>query len=113
MLERFGMSECKPRYTPCEPKLETKESDKNEIVNPKEYREIVGSLIYVMTRTRPDISWIVSKLSQTLAKPKAENLVAAKHVLKYLKGPLVGKVGEPKKTLQLLPFLCNRLSHDS
>lgn len=39
-----------------------------------------------MTCTRPDISWIVSKLSQTLANPKWENLVAAKHVLRYLKG---------------------------
>lgn len=58
----------------------------NEITDPKEYREIVGSLIYAMTCTRPDISWIMSKLSQTLANPKMENLVAAKHVLRYLKG---------------------------
>lgn len=39
-----------------------------------------------MTCTRPDISWIVSKLSETLAEPKVDNLVAAKHVLRYLKG---------------------------
>lgn len=91
MLERYGMSECKPRYTPCEPKIEgsnseDRDSDNVGIANPKEYREIVGSLIYAMTCTRPDISWIVSKLSQTLANPKPENLVAAKHVLRYLKG---------------------------
>jgi len=89
ILERFGMSECKPRYTPCEQKveyIENEEGKENEVLNPKEYREIVGSLIYAMTCTRPDISWIVSKLSETLSKPKAENLVAAKHVLRYLKG---------------------------
>ena len=89
MLEKFGMSECKARSTPCELKVESdnKEEGKcNDMANPKEYREIVGGLIYAMTCTRPDISWIVSKLSQTLAKPKAENLVAAKHVLRYLKG---------------------------
>lgn len=56
MLERFGMSKCKPRYTPSEPKQETIESDENEVVNPKEHREIVGSLIYAMTCTRPGIS---------------------------------------------------------
>ena len=90
MLERFGMSDCKARYTPCESKVEwvSNDEDNNELVNPREYREIVGSLIYAMTCTRPDISWIVSKLSQTLASPKAENLVAAKHVLRYLKGTL-------------------------
>lgn len=89
MLERYGMSECKARYTPSELKVEgvnTEEGDNNEMANPREYREIVGSLIYAMTCTRPDISWIVSKLSQTLANPKAENLVAAEHVLRYLKG---------------------------
>lgn len=89
MLEHYGMSECKPRYTPSELKVEglnSEENAGNEIANPKEYREIVGSLIYAMQCTRPDISWIASKLSQTLANPKMENLVAAKHVLRYLKG---------------------------
>ena len=91
MLERFGMSDCKPRYTPCEPKIEWVNNDEdhsNKLVNPREYREIIGSLIYAMTCTRPDISWIVSKLSQTLANPKAENMVAAKHFLRYLKGTI-------------------------
>lgn len=88
ILERFGMSECRPRSTPCEIKIDTsicEQYDKHEPVNPREYREIVGSLIYAMTCTRPDISWVVSKLSQTLAQPKREDLVTAKHVLRYLK----------------------------
>lgn len=89
MLERFGMSDCKPRTTPCELKVESGENDQDssrEVQNPREYREIVGSLIYAMTCTRPDISWIVSKLSQTLSSPKARDFVTAKHVLRYLKG---------------------------
>lgn len=47
---------------------------------------MVGSLIYVMTRTRPDLSFIVSKLSQYLSVPKEQHWVAAKHELRYLKG---------------------------
>ena len=89
MLEKFGMSNCKPRATPSELKVKSnryEEENNNEIENPKDYREIVGSLIYAMTCTRPDISWIVSKLSETLAKPKTQDLLAAKHVLRYLKG---------------------------
>lgn len=69
MIECYGMSGCKPRFTPSELKIEelmTEEDGGKEITDPKEYREIVGSLIYAMTCTRPDISWIVSKLSQTL-----------------------------------------------
>lgn len=45
-------------------------------------------VIYVMTCTRPDISWIVSKRSQKLSCPRVEDMVAAKHVLRYLKGTI-------------------------
>jgi len=89
MLERFGMSDCKSRSTPSEPReggIKNEEEKSSKSVDLRGYWEIVGSLIYAMTSTRPDICWIVSKLSQALANPKAENLVAAKHVLRYLKG---------------------------
>lgn len=85
MLERFEMSECKPRSTPSEQKLDC---NSGEPVDPRKYREIVGSLIYVMICTRPDICWIITKLSQYLSKPLQGYLVAVKHVLKYLKGTL-------------------------
>ena len=58
------------------------------MTDPKRYREIVGSLIYAMTCTRPDISWIVSKLSQKLSCPRVEDMIAAKHVLRYLRGTI-------------------------
>ena len=58
------------------------------MTDPKKYREIIGSLIYAMTCTRLDISWIVSKLSQKLSCPREEDMVAAKHVLRYLRGNL-------------------------
>ena len=84
MLDRFGMSNCKPRSTPCEQKFES--TNDSEPVDQKKYREIVGSLIYLMTCTRPDIGWVVSKPSQRLSCPRVEDLVVAKHVLRYLKG---------------------------
>ena len=80
ILDRFNMTHCKPRTTPCEQRLESTES--NEAVEPRKYREIVGSLIYLMTCTRPDISWVVSKLSQKLSCAKVEDLITAKHVLR-------------------------------
>ena len=83
ILEKFEMSNCKPRSTPCEQKLEC---NGDEQIDSTKYREVVGSLIYAMTCTRPDICWIVTKLSQYLSKPQKEHWVAAKHVLRYLKG---------------------------
>jgi hypothetical protein len=56
ILERFGMTDCKPRTTPCEQRPESTDSEMSES---RQYREIVGSLIYIMTCTRPDLGWIV------------------------------------------------------
>ncbi len=84
ILERFDMTRCKPRSTPCEMKM--KFDNDGEPADPKRYRAVVGSLIYVMTSTCPDFSFIVSKLSQYLSVPKDQHWVAAKNVLSYLKG---------------------------
>ena len=83
VLERFGMSDCKPRSTPSELKVESNGNE--EPVDPRIYREAIGCLIYAMICTRPDICWIVTKLSQYLSKPLKEHWVAVKHVLRYLK----------------------------
>lgn len=62
ILERFGMADCTARVTPSEIKCDlAPEGDKTD---QRRYREMLGSLIYIMTCTRPDISWIVSRLSQ-------------------------------------------------
>lgn len=87
--------------------MKKNEGEKNsEMVDPRGNREILVSLIYAMTSTRPDISWIVSKLSQTLANPKAEDLVAAKHVLRYLKGTVDYELcyKKNKEDLNLIAF---------
>ena len=41
-----------------------------------------------MTCTRPDVCWVVTKLSQFFTNPIKEQWVAVKHVLPYLKGTL-------------------------
>jgi hypothetical protein len=87
MLEKFDMADCKPRYTPCEQKVDCS-SESEETVDPTKYREVVGSLVYAMTCTRPDLSYVVTKLSQHLNRPLRSHWVAAKHVLRYLKGTL-------------------------
>ena len=89
VLERFQMSDCKPRSTPCEAKPDAYEdsSDDEEVIveETRKYREIIGSLVYAMSCTRPDLAWVVTKLSQHLAKPSASDWVIVKHVLRYIK----------------------------
>ena len=86
ILSKYDMGNCKPRSTPSEQNL--KFSEDNEVVDVTKYREKVGSLVYAMTCTRPDLSWIVTKLSQYLDKPTVEHHTCVKHVLRYIKGTL-------------------------
>ena len=87
ILSRFKMSNCKPKPTPCVLGIEKVSNIKSpKLSDPRRYREIVGSLIYVMTGTRPDLCYIVTKLSQKMSEPTVADLGTAKHVLRYLKG---------------------------
>ena len=87
LLERFNMIDCKTKPTPC-PLGINKElgNDSKLLENNSLYREIVGSLIYLMTNTRPDISYVVTLLGQYMSNPTVAHLNLAKHVLRYLKG---------------------------
>ena len=89
VLSRFGMGDCKPRSTPCEVNVNKMSTEGSvEVVDKRLYRKIVGSLIYAMSATRPDLGYVVTKLSQHLAKPTSAHLTMAKHVLRYVKGTL-------------------------
>lgn len=89
ILERFQMSDCKVKSTPCDLSFTNLSADdSNELADPKLFKEIVGSLIYVMTCTRPDITYVVTRLSQCMNRPTKADLNAAKHVLRYLKGTM-------------------------
>ena len=55
------MINCKPRSTPSKHKFDC--STDNDLTDQRKYREAVGSLIYLMVCTRPDMCWIVTKLS--------------------------------------------------
>ena len=50
------------------------------------YREAVGSLLYLATCTRPDISYAVSVVSQSLSKPTRTHWEKVKRIFRYLKG---------------------------
>lgn len=87
ILQRFNMSDCNPVHTPCEPnvKLISTENKKNILTNIP-YQEAIGSLLYLSQGTRPDICFIVNKLSSFNKKPEQQHWLALKRVLRYIKG---------------------------
>ena len=49
------------------------------------YASIVGSLMYVMLCTRPDIFYSVGIVSRYQSNPSRDHWTAVKHILKYLR----------------------------
>lgn len=89
MLERFGMQDVKPAATPLEvnaklKRLETEVKEMKDIP----YRSAVGSLMYAMVGTRPDIAAAVGVVSRHLERPGLEHWQAVKRIFRYLKGSL-------------------------
>ena len=54
----------------------------------EKYRSLVGSLMYIMLGTRPDIAFAVSNLSKYVSNPGIIHWKAALHCLLYLKGTI-------------------------
>ena len=86
-ISKFIIADCKSHSTPCEMDI-MKTSDKVNLIDSKPYCEIIGSVIYIMVVTRPDICYTVTRLSQDLAKPNSFHLTKAKPVLRFLKGTI-------------------------
>eukprot|EP00253_Pinus_taeda_P023259 PITA_23259 len=85
LLQEFEMKDLVS--TPLEQNIKLRSDDGTKEVNGTMYRQLVGSLNY-LTTTRPDISYVVSILSQFMAKPDESHWIAAKRVLRYVKGTI-------------------------
>lgn len=87
VLKQGGMDACKPVDTPIDPGIKLLKAKEGEaMINPTEYRSIIGGLLYLSTRTRPDISFAVGTLAKFSAHPTEQHWAAIKRVLRYLRG---------------------------
>ena len=92
VLERFNMKSVKPVRTPLASHLKlskqmcptTKEEKEGMAKVP--YSSAVGSLMYAMVCTRPDIAHAVGVVSRFLEDPGKEHREAVKWILRYLRG---------------------------
>ncbi|XP_057830103.2 uncharacterized mitochondrial protein AtMg00810-like [Cryptomeria japonica] len=89
ILNRFGMMDIKPMSAPMETNLHKLKdaASKSELVDPTLYRQIIGSLMYLVN-TWPDIFYATNTLSQFMCKPRKIYLVAVKHIMRYLRGTI-------------------------
>ena len=49
------------------------------------YASAVGSLMYAMLCTRPDICYAIGIVSRFQSNPELDDWIAVKHILKYLR----------------------------
>lgn len=87
ILKRFKMQQCKPVDTPVALNTKLSKEDGDQPINEKEYRSLVGSLLY-LTATRPDLMFAASLLSRFMSKPSQTHFGVAKRVLRYIKGTI-------------------------
>ncbi|XP_047326500.1 secreted RxLR effector protein 161-like [Impatiens glandulifera] len=91
MLSRFGMSTTKALNTSAivtdhlsafAPQSEAEKLYMSHVP----YASAMGSLMYVMVCTRPDISYSVSVVSNFMSRPSKEHWKAVKRIFRYLRG---------------------------
>jgi len=87
VLERFRMSDCKPVSTPIENQSMMVAHDGVVDVNLRSmYQSAVGSLMYAMTCTRPDLAFAVGLVSRFSSNPSDVHWAAIKRILRYVRG---------------------------
>jgi hypothetical protein len=87
VLSRFGYKDSKPSPTPYDPSLvlqKNKRIDRDQL----RYSQMIGSLMYLASVTRPDISFTVSKLSWFTSNPGDDHCRALERVMHYLVGTM-------------------------
>lgn len=93
-LEKFGLDQCKTAPSPAVQTssnglpLEDREGagTASQPTDLKLYQEKVGTLLYAAISTRPDISFAVNKLAQSMQAPTVTHAKACDRVLRYLAG---------------------------
>jgi hypothetical protein len=95
ILQRFGLGQCNPVLLPLDANHAICHGSEEEILDIKLYQKMIGSLMYTVTGTRPDLAFTITFLSQYLTRPTQEHYEAVKHVFRYLQGTKKDKLFFP------------------
>lgn len=104
ILKRFNMSDCNTISNPLDTNVKLSremcpntEQEKLEMKSIP-YQEAVGSLLYLVQGTRPDLTFAISKVSQFNNNPGKAHWQAVKRILRYVKGTSHMKLEFSKKS---------------
>ena len=87
IVSRFAMDSCRPVSTPIDPKTSlVKASDSDPVFEQNLYQRMIGSLMYLVTCTRPDLAFSVSYLSHFSSHSLERHHTAVEKVFRYLAG---------------------------
>ncbi|GKC60984.1 ABC transporter I family member 10-like protein [Tanacetum coccineum] len=82
--KKFGHYDDRPVVSPFDPKVQLKRN-KGQSVSQLHYTQVLGSLMYIMNCTRPDLAYSVSRLIRYSHNPGKDHWDALVRVLQYLK----------------------------
>jgi hypothetical protein len=102
VLERFGMENSNAVCSPMVTGTKLSKHDQGNEVDSTQFKQIIGSLMY-LTATRPDLMFAVNMIARFMEHPVETHMMAAKRILRYLKGTMelgiLYKKGESRKLL--------------
>ena len=88
VLKRFQMESCKPASTPLPSGYKFHVATDEDSFPVQRYQSAVGSLMYLVTGTRPDLGFAVGAASRYLTCPTQGHWEGIMHIFRYLQGTL-------------------------
>ncbi|GJZ05278.1 zinc finger, CCHC-type containing protein [Tanacetum coccineum] len=87
ILKKFNREDCSSVSTPMD-LVEKLKPNTGKPVDQLEYLRAIGSLMYAITSIRPDIAYVVGRLSRFTSNPSRQYWQEITRVFKYLKGTM-------------------------
>jgi len=85
IAKRFGLQDCKPVSTPADSNtILVKMTEDEEFIDKFPYRELIGSIMYAMIATRPDVANALGNVAKYSGKYNQSHWNATKRILKYM-----------------------------
>jgi hypothetical protein len=86
ILSRFGLQDYNLFILPIDRGTTLTRSNPDDVLKDiKTYQSIIGSIMYLVTGTRPDLTFPISILTQLSSPPNKQHVAAVKRCLRYIK----------------------------